>query len=115
MTSAQGVQEKLVGSEGRGNEILPIEGESMMETIMDAPSDAINRVPFVGGTPEEVPVSSLNLNVNPSSRLATGFNMGAPNQTTMERGQQLFTGPGEITFAAKGGIMNSKKAFQRVV
>ena len=115
MTSAQGVQEKLVGSEGRGNEILPIEGESMMETIMDAPSDAINRVPFVGGTPEEVPVSSLNLNVNPSSRLATGFNMGAPNQTTMERGQQLFGGPGEITFAAKGGIMNSKKAFQRVV
>ena len=115
MTSAQGVQEKLVGSEGRGNEILPIEGESMMETIMDAPSDAINRVPFVGGTPEEVPVSSLNLNVNPSSRLATGFNAGAPNQTTMERGQQLFTGPGEITFAAKGGIMNSKKAFQRVV
>ena len=115
MTSAQGVQEKLVGSEGRGNKILPIEGESMMETIMDAPSDAINRVPFVGGTPEEVPVSSLNLNVNPSSRLATGFNMGAPNQTTMERGQQLFTGPGEITFAAKGGIMNSKKAFQRVV
>ena len=115
MTSAQGVQEKLVGSEGRGNEILPIEGESMMETIMDAPSDAINRVPFVGGTPEEVPVSSLNLNVNPSSRLATGFNMGAPNQTTMERGQQLFGGPGEITFAAKGGIMNTKKAFQRVV
>ena len=115
MTSAQGVQEKLVGSEGRGNEILPIEGESIMETIMDAPSDAINRVPFVGGTPEEVPVSSLNLNVNPSSRLATGFNMGAPNQTTMERGQQLFGGPGEITFAAKGGIMNSKKAFQRVV
>ena len=115
MTSAQGVQEKLVGSEGRGNEILPIEGESIMETIMDAPSDAVNRVPFVGGTPEEVPVSSLNLNVNPSSRLATGFNMGAPNQTTMERGQQLFGGPGEITFAAKGGIMNSKKAFQRVV
>ena len=51
---------------------------------------------------------------NPNSRLATGFNMAAPNQTTMERGQQLFSGPGEITFASKGGIMNTKNAFQRV-
>jgi hypothetical protein len=64
--------------------------------------------------PKEDETSSLNLNVNPNSRLATGFNMAAPNQTTMERGQQLFSGPGEITFASKGGIMNTKKAFQRV-
>jgi hypothetical protein len=39
---------------------------------------------------------------------------GAVNPTTLARGQQLFSGPGEITFAAKGGIMNTKKAFQRV-
>ena len=119
MTSAQGVQEKLVGSEGRGNEILPIEGESIIETIMDAPSDAIDRVPFVGGTPEEVPVSSLNLNVNPASRLAGGFNtpidanraalaFGSDDILTRALQEQ---GP---RFAAKGGIMNTKKAFQRV-
>jgi hypothetical protein len=64
--------------------------------------------------PKEDETSSLNLNVNPNSRLATGFNMAATDQTTMDRGRELFTGPGEITFASKGGIMNSKKAFQRV-
>jgi len=32
----------------------------------------------------------------------------------MARGQQLFGGPGEITFASKGGIMSTNKAFQRV-
>ena len=64
----------------------------------------------------EIPMAS----VNPVSRLS-GANIAAPitdtgamNPDTMARGQQLFAGPGEITFAAKGGIMNSKKAFQRV-
>jgi len=64
----------------------------------------------------EIPMAS----VNPVSRLS-GANIAAPitdtgamNPDTMARGQQLFTGPNEITFAAKGGIMNSKKAFQRV-
>ena len=56
--------------------------------------------------PTEVNVSSIN----PASRLATGF-----NQNTFAQGQQLFNDPGEITFAAKGGIMNTKKAFQRVI
>ena len=41
-------------------------------------------------------------------------NTEAINPNTLTRGQQLFGGPGEITFAAKGGIMNTKKAFQRV-
>ena len=64
----------------------------------------------------EIPMAS----VNPVSRLS-GANIAAPitdtgamNPDTMARGQQLFAGPGEITFAAKGGIMNTKKAFQRV-
>jgi len=64
----------------------------------------------------EIPMAS----VNPVSRLS-GANIAAPitdtgamNPDTMARGQQLFAGPGEITFASKGGIMNSKKAFQRV-
>jgi len=43
-----------------------------------------------------------------------GFrNIGLDNRAnTMERGQQLFKN--DITFAAKGGIMNTRKAFQRV-
>jgi hypothetical protein len=43
-----------------------------------------------------------------------GFrNVGLNNRAnTMERGQQLFKN--DITFAAKGGIMNTTKAFQRV-
>jgi hypothetical protein len=32
----------------------------------------------------------------------------------MAQGQQLFNKPGEITFAAQGGIMSTNKAFQRV-
>jgi len=32
----------------------------------------------------------------------------------MAKGQALFSGPGEITFAAQGGIMNARKPIQRV-
>ena len=39
---------------------------------------------------------------------------GPMNPNTMARGQQLFGGPGEITFAAEGGIMNARKPIQRV-
>ena len=39
---------------------------------------------------------------------------GGVNPNLMARGQQLFGGPGEITFASKGGIMSTNKAFQRV-
>jgi len=67
---------------------------------------------------EEVPVS-MNT-VNPASRLSN-VNMVQPitdtgpmNMNTMARGQQLFGGPGEITFAAQGGIMNARKPIQRV-
>jgi hypothetical protein len=34
---------------------------------------------------------------------------------TMQRGQALFSGPREITFAAQGGIMNARKPMQRVI
>ena len=33
---------------------------------------------------------------------------------TYAKGQMLFGGPGEITFANQGGIMSTNKAFQRV-
>ena len=59
--------------------------------------------------------------VNDASRLATAFNpaplntnTGPINPNTMAKGQQLFGGPGEITFAAQGGIMNARKPMQRV-
>ena len=83
----------------------------------------------VGKDEEEVsmmaPTPNVSFNPIPESRLASVVNpvgiqgtatadTGTMNPNTMARGQQLFGGPGEITFAAKGGIMNTKKAFQRV-
>ena len=61
--------------------------------------------------------------VNDASRLASAFNpasmmptatAGGMDPNVMARGQQLFNKPGEITFAAQGGIMSTNKAFQRV-
>ena len=58
--------------------------------------------------------------INPASRLSNVnmvepiTNTGPMNMNTMARGQQLFGGPGEITFAAQGGIMNARKPMQRV-
>ena len=73
---------------------------------------------------QPINVAPVNFNANAASRLAQAnpvgmvgtptTDTGTMNPNTMARGQQLFTGPGEITFAAKGGIMNTKKAFQRV-
>jgi hypothetical protein len=77
------------------------------------------------------PTPQTSFSPNPESRLAN-TNMGNPigavdmaamptttdpgpmNMNTMARGQQLFGGPGEITFAAEGGIMNARKPIQRV-
>ena len=68
----------------------------------------------------EIPLA--NVQPNAASRLSTAGVInpvgmqGTPttDRNLLARGQQLFSGPGEITFASKGGIMNSKKAFQRV-
>ena len=108
--SAGGVQEKLALSEGRQTEILPVDQPGIVESIMNAPGEFIDKA--VPDT-QEIPVS--NLNVNPASRLASAFNpTGGMDPNTMARGQQLFNRPGEITFASKGGIMSTNKAFQRV-
>jgi len=50
---------------------------------------------------------------NPVGMMPTAT--GPMNMDTMARGQQLFGGPGEITFAAQGGIMNARKPMQRVI
>jgi tetratricopeptide (TPR) repeat protein len=95
-------------------------------------SSVLNILPGVSGVGKDekevgmmAPTPNVSFNPIPESRLASVVNpvgmQGAPtadtgaiNPSTMARGQQLFGGPGEITFAAKGGIMNTKKAFQRV-
>jgi hypothetical protein len=50
----------------------------------------------------------------PDLRVPTA-NVASIDSNTMERGKQLFNRPGEITFASKGGIMNSRKIMQRVI
>jgi hypothetical protein len=57
-----------------------------------------------------------NANIaNPVGMMPTSTaDTGSINPNTMARGSQLFGGPGEITFAAEGGIMNARKPIQRV-
>ena len=98
----------------------------------------LNILPFVEnvGKDEEqevsmAPTPETSFSPNPESRLAnvnmtspvravdmaampTTADTGPMNPNTMARGQQLFGGPGEITFAAQGGIMNARKPIQRV-
>ena len=72
---------------------------------------------------QPINVAPVNFNVNEASRLASvnpAGMLGTPTATTgtvdqnlLARGRDVF--PNSITFAAKGGIMNTKKAFQRVI
>ena len=72
---------------------------------------------------QPINVAPVNFNVNQASRLASvnpAGMLGTPTATTgtvdqnlLARGRDVF--PNSITFAAKGGIMNTKKAFQRVI
>jgi hypothetical protein len=72
---------------------------------------------------QSINVAPVNFNVNQASRLASvnpAGMLGTPTATTgtvdqnlLARGRDVF--PNSITFAAKGGIMNTKKAFQRVI
>ena len=63
---------------------------------------------------QESRLASANI-ANPVGMMPTATaDTGPMNMNTMARGQQLFGGPGEITFAAQGGIMNARKPMQRV-
>ena len=92
--------------------------EVMPEISVEFPNATIDDTGTIQPKEEEVPVS-MNT-VNPASRLSNVnmvepiTNTGPMNPNTMARGQQLFGGPGEITFAAQGGIMNARKPIQRV-
>ena len=69
--------------------------------------------------PIEVPSGNVNQPVNVSrlgqTNVTPPLDLAAINPNTMERGRQLFSGPNEITFASKGGIMNTRKIMQRVI
>ena len=69
--------------------------------------------------PIEVPSGNVNQPVNVSrlgqTNVTPPLDLAAINPNTMDRGRQLFNRPGEITFASKGGIMNSRKIMQRVI
>jgi hypothetical protein len=87
-------------------------------STFDVKPELINTVPnnvVPSKSTVEEPQASLNLpTVNSASRLAN-FNLTTPDPNTMDRGKQLFSGPNEITFASKGGIMNARKIMQRVI
>ena len=93
---------------------VPIEEANERPTGPPPEQGAVDTVPEPVERPAPV--------VNDASRLATAFNptplntnTGPMNMDTMAKGRQLFGGPGEITFAAQGGIMNARKPMQRVI
>jgi hypothetical protein len=133
MAGAQGVQEKLVGSEGQVNERIPIEQDTMMDTIQNLPGNIKDRI-----LPEDMydemqqknieeglpkyqsrdDLTSIAPNVNSASRLASAFNPRIdPNRAAIAFGPndmlaQPRTNP--RVMAAQGGIMNARKPIQRV-
>ena len=92
--------------------------------MLGAPTEPMpDPEPEVRPLPDMAPfATNTTTNVNTASRLANpnvfapAGMVGSPttNLNTMARGQQLFSGPREITFAAEGGIMNARKPVQRV-
>ena len=126
--STAGDIKRLYGFLGKVNGIIGIEaehGEDYQSEISQAEQKGFNKV------------KELNLNVSPVSRLNTGIvqpvdmprlnvvqpvdvprarttDVASINPDTMARGRQVFGADDPIFGMAKGGIMNSKRAFQRV-
>ena len=126
--STAGDIKRLYGFLGKVNGIIGIEaehGEDYQSEISQAEQKGFNKA------------KELNLNVSPVSRLNTGIvqpvdmpglnvvqpvdvprarttDVASINPDTMARGRQVFGADDPIFGMAKGGIMNSKRAFQRV-
>ena len=125
--STAGDLKRLYGFLGKVNGIIGIEaehGEDYQSEISQAEQKGLDKV-TMAPTPETsfspLPESRLsNTNMTSPVRavdmaaMPTTTDTGPMNPNTMARGQQLFGGPGEITFAAEGGIMNARKPIQRV-
>jgi hypothetical protein len=125
--STAGDLKRLYGFLGKVNGIIGIEaehGEDYQSEISQAEQKGLDKV-TMAPTPETSfspsPESRLsNINMTSPVRavdmasMPTTADTGPMNMNTMARGQQLFGGPGEITFAAEGGIMNARKPIQRV-
>tara|TARA_R110001592_G_scaffold25037_1_gene95715 strand:- start:256 stop:3795 length:3540 start_codon:yes stop_codon:yes gene_type:complete len=88
-----------------------------VDTASNIPVDTASNIPV--DTASNIPSGSMlnnNANIAPPIGAGPKINTMAGGPSTMNRGQQLFgNNPREITFAAKGGIMNTMKATQRVL
>jgi len=115
--TASGALEATAEESSQGPRRYIESGEALEDIKREIPEDTpitpyfnIPGVPFVQNqlTP---PVEGSRL---AQANIAPPIGAGSMNPNTMARGQELFNKPGEITFAAQGGIMSTNKAFQRV-
>ena len=90
--------------------------EEVMPEIQQEPEEQSSSMNITDVRPVNQVSRLANANIaNPVGMMPTPTaDTGPMNMDTMARGQQLFGGPGEITFAAQGGIMNARKQIQRV-
>ena len=90
--------------------------EEVMPEIQQEPEEQSSSMNITDVRPVNQVSRLANANIaNPVGMMPTPTaDTGAINPNTMARGSQLFSGPGEITFAAQGGIMNARKPMQRV-
>ena len=90
--------------------------EEVMPEIQQEPEEQSSSMNITDVRPVNQVSRLANANIaNPVGMMPTPTaDTGPMNMNTMARGQQLFGGPGEITFAAQGGIMNARKPIQRV-
>ena len=115
--TASGALEATAEEDGQGPRRYIESGEALEDIKREIPEDTritpyfdIPGVPFVQNQ-SVPPVEGSRL---AQTNIAPPIGAGGMNPNTMAKGQQLFNRPGEITFAAQGGIMNARKPIQRV-
>ena len=109
ITASGALEETAVQDDPKGPREFIEEGGAMelKDDIMTIPERLPEDIPYVPF------VENRTGNIPEGSRMVK--NMAPPlvdRPDTMDRGKELFKN--DITFAAQGGIMNAKKAFQRV-
>jgi len=71
-------------------------------------------IPTIPGANAESRMAKANIVPPLDTGMVPAATAGGVDPNLYAKGQQLFGGPGEITFANQGGIMSTNKAFQRV-